>query len=118
MATFTRSTRRILLTLAGPFMLGACSDIRERAEQLFDRRPARERYLDALEKAGLGSRALVRDWVAAADRALREPAIVTAPHAEQGYVAASDVVALGFRVTARRGQEVTFEMAIPGDTTT
>lgn len=106
------------VALVSALILGGCARIRETAENLFDSRPARERYQDALEKAGLGSRALVRDWVAAADRALREPASVTTPHSEQGFVAASDVVALGYRVTARRGQEILFELSIPGDTTT
>jgi murein DD-endopeptidase MepM/ murein hydrolase activator NlpD len=109
---------RSLLIATLTLLVAGCAEIRERAEGLFERRPARERYSDALEKAGLGSRALVRDWAAAAERALREPAVITTPHVEEGFVAASDVVALGYRVKARRGQEITFDMAIPGDTTT
>lgn len=117
-AKFVNAARRAVFGIVALLLLTGCGEIRERAEHLFDRRPARERYRDALDKAGLGSRALVRDWMAAAERSLREPAIVTTPHVEQGYVAASDVVALGYRISARRGQEIVFEMTIPGDTTT
>jgi murein DD-endopeptidase MepM/ murein hydrolase activator NlpD len=56
--------------------------------------------------------------MSAADRALSAPARVATPHVEEGYVAASDVVALGYRVTARRGQEISFEMSVRDDTST
>jgi murein DD-endopeptidase MepM/ murein hydrolase activator NlpD len=105
------------LLLAAAAMSG-CADVRERAESLFDTRTARERYEDGLERAGLDESALAREWFAAADRALREPAAVTAPHVEEGFITAADAPALGFRVTARRGQEITFDMTLPGDTTT
>jgi murein DD-endopeptidase MepM/ murein hydrolase activator NlpD len=118
MTNSVSAVRRVLVAAAVSLLVSGCGEIRKGAEHLFDRRTARERYHDALENAGLGSRALVRDWLAAAERALREPATVSTPHAEQGYVAAADVVALGYRITVRRGQEITFEMAIPDDTTT
>jgi murein DD-endopeptidase MepM/ murein hydrolase activator NlpD len=113
-----RSLARTGLAAVAAFTVAACGELREGAGRLFDRRTPREQYQDALEQAGLGSRALVRDWLAAADRALTEPARVTSPHVEEGFVAASDVVALGYRLAARRGQEITFEIVIPGDTST
>src|SRR5512145_3544726 len=59
---------------------GACDGLRRVAEGLLDHRPPRQRYVDALSSAGLGTSALAMDWVAAGDRALREAPLVTSPH--------------------------------------
>jgi murein DD-endopeptidase MepM/ murein hydrolase activator NlpD len=92
--------------------------VRDAARELFDSRTPRERYRDALVAAGLGNTALVRDWLNEADRALREAPLVNAPHVEEGLLAAADAMALGYRVSAKRGQEILFEMALASDTTT
>jgi len=97
---------------------GGCDNIRRAAEGLLDHRPARQRYVDALSNAGLGTTALAVDWVAAGDRALREAPLVTSPHEEQGYLTPGEPVAIALRIRVRRGQEITLEMDLPGDSTT
>lgn len=97
---------------------GACDNLRQVAEDLLDHRPPRQRYVDALSQAGLGTTALAEDWVAAGDRALREAPLVTSPHEEQGYLSPGEPVAIALRIQAKRGQEVTLEVDLPGDTTT
>jgi hypothetical protein len=64
----------------------ACDNLRRVAEGLLDNRPPRQRYVDALQNAGLGQAALAVDWVQAGERALRDAPIVTSPHEEQGYL--------------------------------
>lgn len=115
-----RRSRRIRLPLAIAALLavGGCDDLRRVAGGLLDHRTARERYVDALNAAGLARTALVADWTGAGERALREAPIVTSPHEEQGYFAPGEPAAIALRLRVRRGQEVTFEMILPGDTTT
>lgn len=95
-----------------------CGQVEQVAQELFDSRTARERYDDALETAGLASTALVRDWRAAAERALHDAAPITTPHIETGYLPPSEPTALAYRVNLRRGQEVVFDFELPGDTST
>ena len=95
-----------------------CDDLRQAARDLLDQRAPRQRYVDALQNAGLGTSALVLDWVTAGDRALREAPLITSPHEELGYLAPGEPAAIALKILARRGQEITFEMEMPGDTTT
>jgi len=67
---------------------------------------AHERYADALDRAGLSRTALGRDWVAAAQSAIRQPLTVTLPFREAGYFAASEARAVGYAFTLRAGQEL------------
>ena len=96
----------------------ACDDLRRAAHDLLDQRPPRQRYVDALHNAGLATSALALDWVTAGDRALREAPLVTSPHEELGYLEPGEPAAIALKIHARRGQEITLEMELPGDTTT
>lgn len=101
-------------------LLGAagCDNIRRVAEELLDNRTPRQRYVDALGQAGLGKSALAVDWSAAADRALRDAPLVTAPHEELGYFEPGEPAAIALRIRVRRGQEIALEINLPGDTST
>src|SRR6185503_18851061 len=70
------------------------------------------------KSAGLADAALAVDWVTAGERALRAAPLVTSPHEEQGYLEPGEPAAIALRVRVRRGQEVTLEMELPGDTST
>ena len=104
----------LLLTLTA---LG-CDSLRRVAGDLLDHRPPRQRYVDALKGAGLGNAALAVDWINAGERALRDAPLVTSPHEEQGYLEPGEPAAIALRVRVRRGQQVTLEMELPGDTST
>ena len=111
------NSRRAFVILFTLTALG-CDNLRRVAGGLLDHRPPRERYVDALKNAGLGDAALAVDWVTAGERALRAAPLVTSPHEEQGYLEPGEPAAIALRVRVRRGQEVTLEMQLPGDTTT
>src|SRR5688572_5992194 len=96
----------------------ACDNLRRVAEGLLDNRPPRQRYVDALQNAGLGEAALAVDWVQAGERALRDAPLVTSPHEEQGYLEPAEPAAIAFKVRVRRGQEVSLQFELPGDTAT
>jgi murein DD-endopeptidase MepM/ murein hydrolase activator NlpD len=104
----------ILLSLTA----ASCDNLRRVAGDLLDHRPPRQRYVDALKNAGLGNAALAVDWVSAGERALREAPLVTSPHEEQGYLEPGEPAAIALRIRVRRGQEVTLELELPGDTST
>jgi murein DD-endopeptidase MepM/ murein hydrolase activator NlpD len=95
-----------------------CDDIRRAAEGLLDNRTPRQRYVDALGNAGLRETALAIDWTAAAERSLREAPLVTSPHEEQGYLEPGEPAAIALRIRVRRGQELSLEMELPGDSST
>src|SRR5688572_30214582 len=96
----------------------ACAPVEEVVRDIFDRRTPRERYQDALVAAGLANSALVKDWLAAADHALNQAPLVAAPHLERGLLHTSDALALGYKVNARRGQEITFDVTLADPTAT
>lgn len=95
-----------------------CDNLRRMADDLLDRRSPRERYVHALNNAGLATTALVTDWVAAGERALREAPVVSSPHAEEGYLAPAEPAAIALRVRVRRGQELTLQLELTGDSNT
>lgn len=115
---FARSLRRLALALAATLAASGCDRIREAAERVLDQRTARERYVASLEGAGLGGTALVHDWTDAGARALREAPVVPPVHVEEGYLPPAEPAAIAYRVQARRGQEVTFEVQLDDDTAT
>jgi murein DD-endopeptidase MepM/ murein hydrolase activator NlpD len=106
----------LLPVLALP-ALAACAAL-ERLPVLFDDATPRERYEAALERAGLGSAALVVDWRAVGELALREASVVATPHVEEGVFPPGEPVAVAWWVTVRRGQEVGLELVLPGDSPT
>jgi murein DD-endopeptidase MepM/ murein hydrolase activator NlpD/SH3-like domain-containing protein len=99
------------------FALG-CGNIRDAAEELFDHRTPRQRYVDALNAAGLRDAALTLDWVAAAERSMADAPLVTSPHEEQGYLEPGEPSAIALRIRVRRGQELSLEVELPGDSST
>src|SRR5688572_7837194 len=95
-----------LALVAALLALSACRE----GIPLFEPPPpksAHERYTNGLERAGLDSTALGRDWVAAAAAAIRQPLPVTLPFREAGYFAASEARAVGYVIRLRAGQELT-----------
>jgi murein DD-endopeptidase MepM/ murein hydrolase activator NlpD/SH3-like domain-containing protein len=111
--TRTRSALAALLLSAS-----ACDTVRQAAEDLFDHRTPRQRYVDALNAAGLRETALTLEWVGAAERALTDAPLVTSPHEEQGYLEPGEPAAIALRIRVRRGQELSLEIELPGDSGT
>lgn len=99
-----------------PLLIGACGGL-DRVARLLDQSTPRERYEAALAAAGLEATALARDWFAAAERALSAAPLVTSPYTEEGFLFPGEPDALAFRIAARRGQEIGFEIALAGDST-
>jgi murein DD-endopeptidase MepM/ murein hydrolase activator NlpD len=97
------------------FALCACDQVRRLPQRYLDSRTPRERYEAGLAEAGLGGSALVRDWLAAGERALTEAPAVSLLHREEGFLDPATPAAFGYRFRVERGQEASLEMAIVGD---
>jgi murein DD-endopeptidase MepM/ murein hydrolase activator NlpD len=111
--------RRWWRTAARALLLGgalcACDQVRRLPQRFLDSCTPRERYQAGLAEAGLGGSALVRDWLAAGERALTEAPAVPLMHQEEGFLDPAAPAAFGYRVRVERGQEASLTMAIAGD---
>jgi murein DD-endopeptidase MepM/ murein hydrolase activator NlpD len=106
------------LALVAACGLLACTQV----EAILDRRSSatpHEAYAEALEAAGLAETALVRRWSEAGNRALSQPIDVEPPYEETAYFSAAEPVAVGYRISLRRGQalQVTARAEPPGAAT-
>ncbi|HSR41292.1 MAG TPA: peptidoglycan DD-metalloendopeptidase family protein [Longimicrobiales bacterium] len=71
-----------------------------------------EAYRGRLEVAGLDAAALGRLWQRAARRAVAEAPRVDAPFQESGYLESARPDAVGYRFSARAGQQLRFDLGL------
>lgn len=131
MLSRTRTDRpgtRRPLTLAGAARLCAalataalalpgCTQI----EAIIDRASARtphEAYERALGAAGLSETGLARRWAEAAESALRQPLVVDPPYEETAYFPPEQPIAVGYRISLRRGQALLVTADVDAASTT
>jgi murein DD-endopeptidase MepM/ murein hydrolase activator NlpD len=94
--------RRLLLLFAIVGVFVACN--RGGMPSILKKPTPHESYAQGLRNAGLGDTALARDWLAAAETALREATAVTPPFDRTVRFTAAQAVAYGFRVELQRGR--------------
>jgi murein DD-endopeptidase MepM/ murein hydrolase activator NlpD len=75
-------------------------------------RSAHQAYGYSLIQARLTQSALGRDWLAATERALGQPAVVALPHAVDVSFDASTAAAWGYRLSGRAGQRIRAEIGV------
>jgi murein DD-endopeptidase MepM/ murein hydrolase activator NlpD len=76
--------------------------------------PHRE-YTASLERTGLSETALGREWLAAASRAVAEPASTTLPFTRASVVAAGRPAAIGYAIALKRGQRLDVTVVVAAD---
>lgn len=69
-------------------------------------------YRYALEQAALLETALGRDWLRAAERAIRSPIEVEAPFRESFYIDRAEAFAAGYRFSVARGQRTEIQLEL------
>lgn len=79
---------------------------------LIERRTPREQYVASLHTAGLADTALVRDWTAAADAALREPRPARLPLTDDVQHQPAAPRAFGYKLQLRRGRVLRVELTV------
>lgn len=77
---------------------------------LFSKRSPHAAYLGALKDAGLANTQLGIRWQQAADNSLLQPVGITLPYRETGYFAAESPRAMGYRLNAKRGEQVVLQI--------
>ena len=70
-----------------------------------------EAYVASLRDSGLDGTALGRDWIRAADAALRAPVAVPLPYREEGFLTAEAPAAVGLKLGLKRGEVLTVRTA-------
>lgn len=94
------------------FSLCACSTFTP--PTLFRATSPHEQYESALKTAKLDRTALGADWVAVAQRALRDSLRITIPYRESGYFTSSKPFAVGYRINAQRGDKLIVRVNVQG----
>ncbi|MDU0370240.1 M23 family metallopeptidase [Hymenobacter endophyticus] len=94
--------------------LTACSQS-QTLQGIFQARTPHEAYAHKLKQAGLAETALGRDWLRAADQALRDSLVVKLPFQESGFFPADRAVATGLRYQVRQGEAIHISLTLaPG----
>jgi peptidoglycan LD-endopeptidase LytH len=111
--THDRWLKRVA-ALFGFLALSACEQVEIAQDRFRDLTPF-EAYYASLREAGLDQTALGRDWVRAARIALTNPAPVSLPFREDGFIAPEEPGAMGYRVHIGRGQRLTVDVTLTSD---
>ncbi|GAB2783350.1 peptidoglycan DD-metalloendopeptidase family protein [Hymenobacter luteus] len=94
--------------------LTACSQS-QTLQGIFQQSTPHEAYARKLKLAGLAETALGRDWLRAADQALRDSLVVKLPFQESGFFPADRAVATGLRYLVRTGETIQISLTLaPG----
>ncbi|MCB2376847.1 M23 family metallopeptidase [Hymenobacter sp. BT635] len=92
----------------------ACSQ-QQTLQGIFQKSTPHEAYARRLRQAHLDETALGRDWLAAADRALRDSLVVTLPFQETGLFRADRAMAASYRYAVRAGEQINISLTLaPG----
>ena len=105
--------RAFLLIGIGVAVFVACN--RGTMPGVFVKPAPHEAYTKGLEDAGLAGTALVQDWKAAADAALRSPASAALPVNRSVRFTAAEPAAFGYRVDLQRGRTLRVQVTYTGD---
>lgn len=106
------------LMAGGAFWLGRRSLPDPAAPRLAVAATPHDVYGGRLEMAGLDAAALGRLWHRAARRAISEAPRVEAPFRESGYLESARPDAVGYRFSARAGQQLRFDLELDPPTNT
>ena len=112
MPTSRPSASRVTVALVALLLATACTREIEKVPELYRPTNAHDAYRHSLLEADLGDSALGRDWIAASERALREPAEIVSPFRESGYFDESVASAIGYVFAVSGGQRVEAEVVL------
>lgn len=90
-------------------VFAACETVAKVGDSMRDATP-RERYVEALQTAGLADAALARDWVASGALALEDPSEVALPFREETFITPERPRAVAYRVSLARGRKLTISV--------
>ena len=106
--------RRWVRMLPVALAVTACDQVDAIRDEFRDLTP-HETYVQSLRVAGLGETALVQAWLEAADGAVSDAPVVGLPYEEEGFLFSDDPGAVGYRLRLRRGQRLTVDFRLQGE---
>ncbi|MGA0559933.1 peptidoglycan DD-metalloendopeptidase family protein [Larkinella sp. VNQ87] len=101
---------RLFIGITG--LLGACTSVGP--GKLFRPASPHEQYAQSLRDARLERTALGTDWLATANRALKDSILINVPYRESGYFSANRPFALGYRLNGQRGDKLIIKVEVEG----
>ena len=107
-----RSFINRLLFLAVLGLLNACTSVGP--GKLFRSVSPHEQYAQSLRDARLERTALGIEWLATADRALKDSVLVSVPYRESGYFSSTRPFAIGYRLNGQRGDKFIIKVDVQG----
>ncbi len=108
-----KSVFRFFVTSVGVALLHACTGVGP-ATNLFRPSSPHDQYGQSLKDAKLDRTALGADWAAAGERALRDSLTISIPYRESGYFSANKPFAVGYRMSAQRGDRFLVKVETQG----
>ncbi|KUG07675.1 M23 family metallopeptidase [Solirubrum puertoriconensis] len=109
--TIRRPLSRLFIIVL-PFLLLACGK-QQTLQGIFSQpRTPHEAYARKLRQARLDQTALGKDWLAAADQALRDSLVVTLPFKETGIFRADQAYAASYRYAVRAGEKINISLTM------
>ncbi len=106
--------RRWVGMLPLALVVTSCDQVDAIRDEFRDLTP-HEAYVQSLRVAGLGETALVQAWLEAGAGALSDAPVVGLPYEEEGFLFPDDPGAVGYRLRLRRGQRLTVDFRLEGD---
>jgi len=98
------------LILSLLLMIPCCKQ--EKVPEPYKPSHAHDAYLHSLREANLADSALGRDWIFAAEEALKKPIDITLPHEEVFYVSPNETLAVAYRFDVKRGQRIELVVSV------
>lgn len=107
--------KRIIFYLILPLLLMIPGCRQEIVPEPYKPTHAHDAYRHSLQEANLADSALGRDWITAAEEALKQPIDITLPLEEVFYVSPSEASAVAYRFDVKRGQKIELEVSIESE---
>jgi len=87
---------------------------KEIVPELYKPSNSHEAYVHSLRSAGLAHTAIARDWILAAENAMKNPVDVEPPYEEDFYVDHASAFAVAYHFSVIKGQRVEIDVAFDG----
>lgn len=107
-----------LTSLVLTFLAGGFRSPRDALREFFREPTPHEAYMVGLSQSGLSTSALGKDWMEAARAALSQPFPTEMPYQEEAFFSPDEAMALGYRISLRRGQMLSVTVELEGTSQT
>lgn len=94
-------------------LLTGCSEQLEEMRERYRPSSMRDAYIHALQETGIAESRIGERWLAEGDAVMRSPVEPTLPYVEEGRLIPTDIMAVAYRLSLTRGEQVIVEAASP-----